>query len=130
MKLTDTQWKEKLTPEQYHILREKGTEAPFSGKYADFDEEGIYRCAGCAAELFSSNTKYDAGCGWPSFTSPDGDSAVVYLEDTSLGMKRTEVQCRNCGGHLGHVFNDGPSDSGGKRFCINAGSLSFKEKEA
>lgn len=120
-----------LTPEQRHILLEKGTEAPFTGKYWNNKETGMYHCASCGAQLFSSNTKFDSGTGWPSFISPTEVSAVILKDDSSLGMHRTEVLCARCGGHLGHVFEDGPKElaSGckgdGKRFCINSLSLDF-----
>ncbi len=119
----DREWKEKLTPEQYRILREQGTESPFSGAYVDHHEHGMYRCAGCGAELFPSNTKFDSGTGWPSFTDPVVAAAVRLHRDSSLGMERTEVTCANCGGHLGHVFNDGPK--GCQRYCINSAALKF-----
>lgn len=118
------EWKEKLTPEQYEVMREKGTERPFTGEYYNLFEDGSYRCAACNTELFSSETKYDAGCGWPSFWDAAGD-AVEYKEDTSLGMTRTEVLCKNCGSHLGHLFDDGPAEKTGKRFCINSVALKF-----
>lgn len=121
-------WRQKLTPEQYHILREKGTEAPFSGAYYSETADGVYVCAACGNVLFSSKTKYDAGCGWPSFWAPaEAIGSVVFHEDTSHGMIRTEVTCAVCGGHLGHVFKDGPSDKTGQRFCINSGALDFKQ---
>lgn len=117
-------WKEKLTPEQYYVLREKGTEAPFTGKFYKHFEKGVYVCGACGQELFSSETKFDSDCGWPSFDrSLEGN--VVFKEDTSLGMKRTEVLCSTCGSHLGHVFDDGPIETTGKRFCINSVSLDF-----
>ena len=117
--------KEKLTPEQYHVLREKGTEAPFSGKYDTFFEKGKYKCAACGNVLFSSDTKYDSGCGWPAFFDAHKNS-ITTEEDSGLGMKRIEVMCRKCGGHLGHVFDDGPKDKGGKRYCINSVALKFE----
>lgn len=121
-------WKQKLTPEQYHILREKGTEAPFSGAYYSETADGVYACAGCGNTLFSSKTKYDAGCGWPSFWAPaEAIGSVVFHEDTSHGMIRTEVVCAVCGSHLGHVFPDGPSDKTGQRFCINSAALDLKK---
>lgn len=122
-------WKEKLTPEQYHIVREKGTEAPFTGKYVDNHEDGSYRCVACGQELFASDAKFDSGSGWPSFTEPANLEHVELLEDNSLGMSRTEVTCANCGAHLGHVFDDGPADKGGQRFCINSMSLDFERKK-
>lgn len=118
-------WQEQLTPEQFEVLRNKATDAPFSGKYVDFDEEGRYNCAGCGNELFSSKTKYDSHCGWPSFWDVAQEGKVELVEDRSHGMIRTEVVCSNCGGHLGHVFNDGPQQHGGKRYCINSTSLEF-----
>ena len=109
-----------LDPELYHVAREKGTEAPFSGKYVDTKEKGMYKCAVCGTELFSSDTKFDSGTGWPSFTEPANLENVELKEDDSLGMVRTEVVCKKCGAHLGHVFDDGPADKGGKRYCINS----------
>lgn len=123
---TEEEWKNDLTPEQYRVLREKGTEAPFSGAYTDNKETGMYHCAACGAPLFSSDTKFDSGSGWPSFTDPVIAEAIETQEDISLGMHRTEVVCKQCGGHLGHVFPDGPQEKGGKRFCINSCSLDFK----
>ena len=122
-------WKEKLTPEQYHILREKGTEAPFVGKYVNTKEKGMYKCAACGNELFSSGTKFDSGSGWPSFTEPANRENVRLELDTSLGMERVEVICKKCGSHLGHVFDDGPKDKGGQRYCINSCALDL-DKEA
>lgn len=122
-------WKEKLTPEQYKVLRESGTEAPFTGKYFDNHESGMYECAACGHELFSSNTKFDSGTGWPSFDQPVNRENVELKTDNSLFMKRTEVNCKNCGSHLGHVFDDGPKETTGKRFCINSCSLNFKPKK-
>ena|SRR3989344_4253651 len=125
-KISDAERKKKLTPEQYNILREKGTERAFTGEYWDTKEKGEYVCAGCKSKLFSSDEKFDSGCGWPSFSSPEKDS-VEYAEDKSLFMKRTEVMCSKCGGHLGHVFDDGPGPTG-KRFCINSSALKLKKK--
>lgn len=115
--------KEKLTPEQYHIMREGGTEAPYTGKYLGDHERGMYVCAACGQELFSSDTKFESGTGWPSFTDPVNLENVELKRDVSKGMTRTEVLCKKCGSHLGHVFNDGPKEKGGKRFCINSACL-------
>lgn len=120
-------WKETLTEEEYHILRERGTEPKFSGEYLDVWDDGTYRCTGCGAELFPSDTKYEAGHGWPSFFDAK-DDAIEYREDSRHGMDRTEVVCATCGGHLGHVFEDGP-DPTGKRFCINSKALDFDPEE-
>ena len=116
-----------LSPELYRVAREKGTEAPFSGKYWNTHEKGMYKCAVCGAELFSSDTKFDSGTGWPSFTDPVNLERVVLKEDVSHGMKRTEAQCKQCGAHLGHVFSDGPQEKGGKRYCINSVCLAFEK---
>ncbi|MEK7517899.1 MAG: peptide-methionine (R)-S-oxide reductase MsrB [Patescibacteria group bacterium] len=129
-------WKKKLTPEEYNVLREKGTEAPFTGKFYKNFEKGVYMCGACGQQLFSSDTKFDSECGWPSFDkSLEGN--VEFRDDNSFGMQRTEVLCKNCGGHLGHVFDDGPTNpsagsghSAGKRFCINSISLNFKPKNS
>jgi peptide-methionine (R)-S-oxide reductase len=118
---TDEQWREELTPAQYEVLRRKGTERPFSGGYEHTKEDGMYRCAACGAELFSSDTKFDSGTGWPSFTDPAVRENVELHEDRKLFMRRTEVTCASCGGHLGHVFNDGPN--GCDRYCINSVAL-------
>ena len=126
IKKTEEDWKKELTKEQYHILREKGTEPAFTGSYVDNKKDGMYHCAACSAPLFSSGTKFDSGTGWPSFTNPEMSSSVELKEDNSHGMNRTEVTCKSCGSHLGHVFDDGPQDKGGKRYCINSCSLDFK----
>ena len=123
---TDEEWKKVLSPEQYNVLREKGTERPFSGKYYLHKEKGIYVCAACGTELFRSDTKFDAGCGWPSFSDVVDSSKVNYIKDKSLGMVRTEITCAKCGGHLGHVFDDGPAPTG-LRYCINSLSIDFKK---
>ena len=119
---TDAEWREQLTPEQYEVLRRKGTERAFTGKYAHSKDDGMYHCAACGAALFSSDAKFDSGTGWPSFPEPAVAEAIELHEDTALGMRRTEVTCRACGGHLGHVFPDGPGPSG-MRYCINSVSL-------
>lgn len=126
---SDEEWQKQLTPEQYHVAREKGTERAFSGAYWNNHKDGVYRCVGCGAQLFSSETKFDSGTGWPSFTQPLDDSNVEMEEDRSLGMRRIEVHCKHCGTHLGHVFPDGPREAGGQRFCINSCSLNFEEKK-
>ena len=127
MPADDAEWKKKLTASQYHVMREKGTEPAFAGKYHDSKEKGMYRCAACRSELFSSDTKFDSGTGWPSFTDPVNLQNIDIKEDTSHGMRRTEVLCKHCGSHLGHVFDDGPGSSG-KRYCINSVCLDLEKK--
>jgi len=126
---TETEWKGVLTPNQYHVLREKGTERPFTGEYWNSKEEGVYTCAGCGQELFDSTTKFDSGCGWPSFYQALDKEKVEEHQDTSFGMLRIEVTCRKCGGHLGHVFPDAPNQPTGLRYCINSASLKFSPTE-
>jgi peptide-methionine (R)-S-oxide reductase len=125
---SEGEWRDSLTEEQYRVLREKGTERPFTGKYWNFGEPGVYVCAGCGEELFTSNEKFDAHCGWPSFYETADKSKVTEHEDSSFGMRRVEVTCTKCGGHLGHVFPDGPKPTG-LRYCINSASLGFKPKD-
>jgi len=124
----EDKWKKKLTTEQYNVLRGKGTERPFTSKLLDNKESGMYTCAACGAELFSSNAKFDSGTGWPSFDKPENTKHVELKKDISHGMIRTEVICKNCGSHLGHVFNDGPTSTG-ERYCINGCALNFKKKK-
>ena len=126
---SDAEWREELDPERFHVLREAGTEPPFTGAYTHSKVDGMYRCGACGNELFSSDTKFDSGSGWPSFTEPAVAEAVELREDNSLFMRRTEVLCARCGSHLGHVFPDGPGP-GGQRFCINSLALDLDEKPA
>lgn len=126
MPKSESEWKKKLTPQQYNVLREKGTEPAFTGKYVHSKENGAYMCAACGAELFSSDTKFDSGTGWPSFDEPKNKESVELKDDYSYGMRRTEALCKRCGSHLGHVFDDGPTKTG-KRFCMNSCALDFKK---
>jgi len=128
LNLTDAEWRERLSPEQYQVLRQAGTERAFTGKYEKNKQEGEYRCAGCGQPLFESDDKYESGSGWPSFTQPAADQAVEVHRDMTHGMVRTEVVCSNCAGHLGHVFPDGPGPEG-LRYCINSAALDFQPKE-
>jgi peptide-methionine (R)-S-oxide reductase len=128
LNLTEGEWRERLSPEQYHVLREAGTERAFTGKYNSNKADGVYYCAGCGAELFDAEEKYDSGSGWPSFTAPVDIDAVEEIRDNSHGMIRTEVRCAKCGGHLGHVFPDGPGVNG-LRYCMNSASLDFKPRD-
>jgi len=127
MQISNEEWKKRLTPEQYHVLREKGTEAPYSGALVNNTETGTYTCVACGAVLFDSSTKFDSHCGWPSFYDAK-PGAVNFAEDTSHGMVRTEVTCANCGGHLGHIFPDAPDQPTGQRFCINSAALEFTKQ--
>ena len=126
--LSEAEWRARLSPEQYHVLREAGTERAFTGKYNSNKADGVYYCAGCGAELFDAEEKYDSGSGWPSFTAPVDIDAVEEIRDASHGMIRTEVRCATCEGHLGHVFPDGPGVNG-LRYCMNSASLDFKSRD-
>ena len=128
VQLSDAEWRDKLSPEQYRVLRRAGTEPAFTGQYEHTKAAGMYKCAGCGAPLFSSETKYNSGSGWPSYTAPVAPDAVDEHRDTAHGMIRTEVRCAKCEGHLGHVFPDGPREAGGLRYCINSAALDFEEK--
>ncbi|MDE1155964.1 MAG: peptide-methionine (R)-S-oxide reductase MsrB [Acidobacteriaceae bacterium] len=125
---SEAEWRAQLSPEQYHVLREKGTERAFTGAFYDNHEDGLYHCGACNAPLFKSDAKFDSGCGWPSFWEPATPNAVQYHEDLGYGMRRVEVTCSTCGSHLGHVFPDGPREHGGQRYCINSVSLGFDAK--
>jgi peptide-methionine (R)-S-oxide reductase len=125
---TDEQWRQELAPDAYDVLRKGSTERAFTGQYWNEHSDGVYRCAGCGAELFDATTKFESGTGWPSFTEPKVAEAVETKTDRSWGMSRTEVVCKACGGHLGHVFDDGPRDAGGQRFCINSCALDLEKR--
>jgi peptide-methionine (R)-S-oxide reductase len=128
VKKTEEEWKQELTPEQYEIVREKGTEAPFTSELNDNKAEGTYKCVACGQPVFSSDTKFDSGSGWPSFDAPMGDDAIDTEDDKSMFMRRTEVLCSRCDAHLGHVFDDGPAETTGKRYCINGCALKFEDE--
>lgn len=128
MPTTDKEWRSRLSPEQYAVLRQAATEPAFRGEYTDAEDDGMYRCGGCGAELFDSGKKYHSGCGWPSFTDSVSPEAVTLLEDRSHGMRRVEVRCAKCDSHLGHVFDDGPRDAGGQRWCINSIALDLERR--
>lgn len=125
---TEDEWKERLTPQQFSILREKGTDRPFTGKYYKTNDKGVYHCAGCGSELFTSDMKFDSDCGWPSFDKAMEGGKIITKEDRSFGMTRTEILCAKCGGHLGHLFDDGPTETG-LRYCVNSTSLNFVKKK-
>lgn len=124
--MTEADWQERLSPDEYHVLRQKGTERPFTGIYTDSKDDGVYHCRGCHAILFDSTHKFHSGCGWPSFDRTKTDTALTETLDLSHGMRRIEVTCTNCGGHLGHVFPDGPQETTGLRYCINSVAIDFK----